>query len=85
MREFRLKDKAEVYELIREAVEELGRNDTPFSYGVVHDEAAGGQILYFDLPRVSPLQFNLRTDGLDSRRQIVDKIKALIVVRLGAE
>ncbi len=83
MSEFRLKDEAEVYELIREAVEELGRSDTPFSYGVVSDETAGGQIIYFDLPRVSPLQFNLRTAGLDSRRQIVDRIKALILLRLG--
>lgn len=85
MGEFRLKDEAEVYDVIREAVAGVGRNDTPFSYGVVCDEVAGGQIIYFDLPRVSPLLFNLRTAGLDSRRQIVDKIKALILVRLGAE
>ncbi len=86
MNEFRLKHKEEVYEVIREAVAELGRTDTPFSYGVVEEEgAAGGQIVFFDLPRVSPLQFNLRTDGVGSRRQIVDRIKAMIVARFGDE
>ncbi|MDQ3688334.1 MAG: hypothetical protein M3430_22450 [Acidobacteriota bacterium] len=84
MSEFQLKDKGEVYEVIREAVAELGRTDTPFSYGVVDEEgAAGGQIVFFDLPRVSPLQFNLLTDGLSSRRQTVDRIKAMILQRLG--
>ncbi len=85
MSEFRLKDGAEVYEVIREAVAELGRTDIPFSFGVVRDQDAGGQIVYFDLPRVSPLQFNLRTDGVGSRRQIVDRIKAMIVARFGDE
>ncbi len=85
MSEFQLQDKGEVYEVIREAVAELRRTDTPFSYGVVRDQNSGGQIVFFDLPRVSPLQFNLRTDGLDTRRQVVDRIKALIVQRLGDE
>ena len=83
MSEFRLKDGAEVYEVVREAVGKLGRSDIPFSYGVVRDQDSGGQIVYFDLPRISPLQFNLRTEGLGSRRQIVDRIKAMIVERLG--
>ncbi len=86
MSEFRLKDRGDVYEVIREAVTELGRTDTPFSYGVVEDEGvAGGQILFFDLPRVSPLQFNLRTEGGDTRRRMVDRIKAMILQRLGDE
>ncbi len=85
MSEFWLKDKAEVNEVIREAVGELGRTDTPFSYGVVQDQDSDGQIVFFDLPRVSPLQFNLRSDGVGSRREIVDRIKATIVERLGAE
>ncbi len=86
MIEFRLKDKGEVYEVIREAVAELGRTDTPFSYGVVEEEGhAGGQIVFFDLPRISPLQFNLRTDGGDTRRQVVGRIKAAVVERLGDE
>ncbi len=84
MSEFQLKDKGEVYEVVREAIEELGRTDTPFSYGVVEEEGrAGGQIVFFDLPRISPLQFDLRTDGGDTRRQVVDRIKAMIVERLG--
>ena len=82
---FWLKDKGEVFEVIREAIGQLGRTDIPFSYGVVQDQDSGGQIVYFDLPRVSPLQFNLRTDGVGSRRQIVDRIKAMIVERLGDE
>lgn len=85
MSEFQLKDKGDVYEVIREAVAELGRTDTPFSYGVVRGQDSGGQIVFFDLPRVSPLQFNLRTDGVDTRRRMVDRIKALIVQRLGDE
>lgn len=83
MSEFRWKDNKEVYEVIREAVAELNRTDTPFSHGVVEEEGiAGGQIVFFDLPRVSPLQFNLRTDGSNTRRQIVERIKAMIVERL---
>ena len=82
MSEFRLKDKAEVDELIREAVGSLGRSDTPFSYGVVNDEVGGGQIRYFDLPRVSPLQFNIGTAGAASRRQVVEKIKEAVAARL---
>ncbi len=86
MSEFRWKDKEAVYEVIREAIGELGRTDTPFSYGVADKEGrVGVQIVFFDLPRVSPLQFNLRTDDGDSRRQIVDRIKAMIVKRLGDE
>jgi len=85
MNEFRLKHKEEVYEVIREAVAELGRTDMPFSYGVVQDQDSGGQIVFFDLPRVSPLQFNLRTDGGDTRRQVVGRIKAAVVERLGDE
>ncbi len=86
MSDFHLKDNGEFYEVIRGAVAELGRTDIPFSYGVVEEaEVAGGQIVFFDLPRVSPLQFNLRTDGADSRRQVVDRIKALILERLGDE
>ncbi len=82
---FELKDKAEAYEVITAALDAVGRADTPFSYGVVRDQDSGGQIVFFDLPRVSPLQFNLRTDGGDTRRRMVDRIKALIVQRLGDE
>lgn len=85
MSEFRLKDKAEVDDVIREAVAELGRSDTPFAYGAVNDETAGGQILYFDLPRVSPLQFNIRTAGAATRRQVVEKISAEVAARLAAD
>ncbi len=85
MNEFELKDKAEAYEVITASLDALGRGDTPFSYGVVRDQDSGGQVVFFDLPRVSPLQFNLRTDGVDTRRRVVDRIKALIVQRLGDE
>ena len=59
MREFPLQDKAAAYEVITAAVAELGRRDTPFAYGVVPDPAAHGQILFFDLPRLSLLQFKI--------------------------
>lgn len=82
MNEFELKDKAEAYEVIKAALDALGRSDTPFSYGVVTDQTAGAQIVFFDLPRVSPLQFNIPTIGVDTRRGLVDRIKAAILERL---
>ncbi len=82
MSEFELKDKAEAYEVIKAALDALGRGDTPFSYGVVRDQTAGAQIVFFDLPRVSPLQFNISTVGITDRRQMIERIKAAILERL---
>lgn len=82
MNEFWLKDKAEAYEVIKAALDELGRADTPFSYGVVGERTAGAQIVFFDLPRVSPLQFNISTEGVGTRRQLIRKIGAAILERL---
>lgn len=50
MRQYRVKDRREVHELITAALSELGRSYTPFNYGVVKDQSTGGQIIYFDLP-----------------------------------
>jgi len=85
MSEFELKDKAEAYEVITAALDALGRGDTPFSYGVVRDQTAGAQIVYFDLPRVSPLQFNISTVGITTQKQLIDKIKEAIRERLEIE
>lgn len=64
---------------------QLGSRDTPFAYGVVPDPTARGQILYFDLPRLSPLQFNIPTDGITDRRQLIEKIKAAIRQRMESD
>ena len=85
MSEFWLKDKSAALEVITAAIIELGRVDTPCSVGVVDDQAAGGQIVYFDLPRVSPLQFNVTTSGVSARQQLIDKIRAVIVERMEIE
>ena len=85
MTDFWLKDKSAALEVITAAIKELGRTDTPYYYGVVDDQAAGGQIVFFDLPRVSPLQFNVTTKDVSGWEQLIDKIKAAIVERLGIE
>ncbi len=82
MNEFELKDQAEAYEVITAALDKLGRGDTPFSYGVVRDLTAEAQIVFFDLPRVSPLQFNISTEGVNTRRQLIERIGAAILERL---
>ncbi len=82
MNEFELKDKEEAYEVIQAALDALGRGDTPFSYGVVRDQTAESQIMFFDLPRVSPLQFNIPTVGITDGRQMIERIKAAILERL---
>ncbi len=85
MNEFELKDKAEAYEVITASLDALGRADPPFSYGVVRDQTAEAQIVYFDLPRVSPLQFNISTEGVGTRRQMVERIGAAILERLESD
>ncbi len=85
MSDFWLKDKSEALGVINAAIKELGRTDTPYAVGVVDDQAADGQIVFFDLPRVSPLQFNITTDDVSGQQQLIDKIKAEIVERLGIE
>ena len=82
MNEFELKDKTEAYEVITAALDKLGRGDTPFSYGVVRDQIAEAQIVFFDLPRVSPLQFNISTERVSTRRQLIERIGAAILERL---
>ncbi len=81
MRAFRLKDKSAALVVITAAIKGLDRTDTPYSVGVVADQATGGQIIFFDLPRVSPLQFNITTKDVPSRQQLIDKIKSSIVER----
>ena len=85
MSDFFLKDKSAALAVISAAIKELGRSDTPYSVGVVDDQAAGGQIVFFDLPRVSPLQFNITTKDVSGRQQLTDKIKSAIVERMGIE
>ncbi len=85
MSDFTLKDKCEACAVITAAIKELGRTDTPYSFGVVGDRAAGGQIVCFDLPRDSPLQFNVTTGDVSGQQQLIDKIKSAIVERAGIE
>lgn len=82
MSQFQLKDNGEAYEVITAAVAELGRRDTPFSFGVVPDQTPDTQLVFFDLPRVSPLQFNIMTTGITDRRQLIERVKAAIAERL---
>ncbi len=79
---FQLKDNREAYEVVKAAIDELGRSDTPFSFGVVIEKTTDSQIVFFDLPRISPLQFNIPTVRITDRQQLIDKIKAAIVERL---
>ncbi len=46
---FQLKEKGEALEVIKAAVGEPGCGDTPFSIGVVFDQAAKERIVFFDL------------------------------------
>ena len=83
MRAFRLKDKSEALAVTTAALKKLGRSDTPYAVGVVAHQAAGGQVVCFDLPRVSPLQFNVMTKEVSRRQQLIDKIKSAIGERMG--
>jgi len=85
MSKFQLTDKAEAFDVIKAAIDELGRSDTPFSYGVVIDEPEKAQIVFFDLLRISPLQFNISTVGITTRQQLIDRIKRAILERLEIE
>ena len=67
--EQQLYSKAEVYRLIKLALAPLGRTDEPHNYGIARDRSSGRLIIYFDLPYVSPLQFNIEFDGRDIGRE----------------
>lgn len=74
--------KAEVYQLIKLAQAPLERTDEPYNYGVAEDQRSGQQILYFDLPYVSPLQFNITFAGDLGREAVVDMISQAITQRI---
>lgn len=82
MGEYRLKNESEVYAVICAALAELNRADTPYSYGAALNRETNEQIIYFDLPRVSPLQFNVSTKGIATREELVTKIKTVIAKRM---
>ena len=71
--------------MITAVLHELGRSDTPYSYGVAFDRETSEQILYFDLPRVSPLQFNIKLGGIATREQLIERVAAAIVERLAVD
>ena len=75
MTKFRIKDQREAFGVIRAAVERLGRDDTAYNYGAALDPTTGGQIINFDLPRVSPLQFNITTAGASGRVELIERIR----------
>jgi hypothetical protein len=82
MGEYRVANKTEAYEVIRAAIERVGRDDTPYTYGAAPDHDTGEQIIYFDLPRVSPLQFNVSVKGIAGREELVERIERAILERL---
>ena len=81
-RESHLISKAEVYELIKAALAELGRADEPYSYGAAHDQETQQQIIYFDLPRISQLQFNIYVKTNAKRPQNIEQLRSAITERL---
>ncbi len=82
MSQHQLRDKEDVRDVVTVVLNELGRSDTPYSYGIAVDRETAEQILYFDLPRVSPLQFNIRLGGITEREQLIERVKEAIVERL---
>ncbi len=82
MSQHQLTDKEDVREVITAVLNELGRSDTPYSYGIVVDRETAEQILYFDLPRVSPLQFNIKLGSITTREQLIERVKEAIAERL---
>ncbi|MGB9179581.1 MAG: hypothetical protein WCB68_10095 [Pyrinomonadaceae bacterium] len=82
---YHIRNNDEAYELIKAALGEMSRADDPYHYGVVQDTETGQQIVYFDLPRVSPLQFNIRLALTSTREEMVRGIKAEIARRLDDE
>ncbi len=80
-----IKDKDDVLGIVGEALSMLRREDGIFSYGVVEDQANGGQLIYFDLPRVSPLQFNIKLGRGQNRAQAVALVKEAIQSRLESD
>jgi hypothetical protein len=73
----------EVYTLIKAALAEIPRYDEPVSYGVADDVGTEWRIIFFDLPRVSPLQFNVPFQARGAHEQEVTRlIKEAVVARL---
>lgn len=82
MSDYSINDKIEALEVIRAAIWNLNRDDTPYTYGAAIDPETNHQIVYFDLPRVSPLQFNISTAGAQNRAELVERIVRAIRSRL---
>ena len=74
--------KEEVYNLIKAALAELPRYDEPYSYGIAAAAGTDNLIVYFDLPRVSPLQFNVTVPHDASPEVMTSRIKQTIEQRL---
>jgi hypothetical protein len=77
-----LQNKEDIYNIVKAAVSALGRSDEPYSFGVAEDSEAGRHIIYFDLPRISPLQFNVYFDNDLGHEVIVDLVTQKIKQRL---
>ena len=79
---FELKDKDEAYAVIREALYRLGRSDEPRSYGIAPHPETGHPTLYFDLFRISPLQFNVDVSPLPTRQEMIERVRLEIQRRI---
>ena len=81
---YEVRDKDEVWQLVREALANLGREDvTMYHHGVAMDEGSGQQVVYFDLPKISILQFNIYVaPEITSRGELLARIRAEIKKRL---
>lgn len=82
---YRVKDGAEALDLIKEALLALEREDNVYHYGVANDAESGQQVVYFDVPRISPLQFNTYvTPELETRENVIAALRSAINRRLSS-
>ena len=81
---YEVRDKDEVWQLVREALADLNRDDVSvYHHGVAVDEERGLQVVYFDIPKISVLQFNIYvTPEITSRNDLLMIISGAINKRL---
>ena len=83
MNGYRPEDKEAVKALICKALEQVGRSDSAYNYGIVFDDRTMNWVIYFDIPRISPLQFNLTLSShISSESALVEQIRDEISRRM---
>ncbi len=77
-----LYEKAEVHQLIKTALATLGRTNEPYNDGAVQHQDPAQHLIYFDLPHISPLQFNITVASDMTREALVEIISKTIKRRI---